>query len=95
MNEKTLIRDMAALICEAHHFAGDGFGRLFRYDRGVYVPGGEFLVRQEVKRLLLLFGKAERWSSALGRELVEFILLDAPELAAEPPTDEINRRMGS
>jgi putative DNA primase/helicase len=90
MNEKTLIRDMAALISEVHHFARDGFCRLFRYDRGVYVPGGEFLVRQEVKRLLLLFGKAEQWSSALGRELVEFILLDAPELAAEPPADEIN-----
>jgi putative DNA primase/helicase len=85
---------MAALICEVHHFARDGAGCLLRYDQGVYVPGGEFLIRQQVKRLLLRFGKSERWSSALGRELIEFIQLDAPELEPEPPTDLINLENG-
>jgi putative DNA primase/helicase len=60
----------------------------------VYAPGGEFLIRQQVKSLLLRFGKAERWTSALGRELIEFILLDAPELEPEPPADLINLENG-
>src|SRR4051794_32424547 len=77
MNDKTLIRDMAALLCEVYHFARDRAGRLFVYKDGVYVHGAEFFLRQQVKRLLLLFDKSERWSSGLARELIEYILLDA------------------
>lgn len=51
MNDKTLIRDMAALLCEIHHFARDRAGRLFLYKDGVYAPGAEFFLRQQVKRL--------------------------------------------
>jgi putative DNA primase/helicase len=85
---------MAELIGEVHHFARDAAGRLFLYHDGVYGPGGEFFIRQQVKRLLLLFDKAHLWCSSLGRELVEFILLDTPELAPAPPTEEINLANG-
>ena len=68
------------MLGEVHHFARDAAGRLFLYQDGVYRPGAEFFLRQQVKRLLLLFNKPERWSSGLARELIEYILLDAPEL---------------
>src|SRR6476619_1056799 len=94
MNDKTLIRDMAALLCEVHHFARDRAGRLFLYKDGVYAPGAEFFLRQQVKRLLLLFDKAQRWNSSLARELTEYILLDAPELDPRPSNDLINLENG-
>jgi putative DNA primase/helicase len=90
MNDKTLIHDMAALLCEVHDFARDRAGRLFLYQGGVYTPGAEFFLRQQVKRLLLLFEKSERWSSGLARELIEYILLDAPELNPRPSDNLIN-----
>jgi putative DNA primase/helicase len=94
MNDKTLIRDMAALLCEVHHFARDHAGRLFLYKDGFYAPGAEFFIRQQVKRLLLLFDKTERWSSCLARELIEYILLDAPELDPRPSDNLINLENG-
>src|ERR1041384_6279582 len=94
MNDKTLIRDMAALLCEVHHFARDRAGRLFLYTEGVYTPGAEFFLRQQVKRLLLLFDKPDRWNSNLARELIEYILLDAPELNPRPSDNLINLENG-
>jgi P4 family phage/plasmid primase-like protien len=94
MHDNTLIRDMASLLCEVYHFARHAGGRLFLYQDGVYVPGGEFFIRQQVKRLLALFGKSGRWTSKLGRELIEYILLDAPELDAKPPQHIVNLENG-
>src|SRR5437763_535205 len=94
MNDKTLIRDMAVLLCEVHHFARDRAGQLFMYKEGVYAPGAGFFLRQQVKRLLLLFDKSERWSSCLARELIEYILLDAPELTPRPSDNLINLENG-
>jgi putative DNA primase/helicase len=94
MNDKTLIRDMAALIGEVHHFARDVAGRLFLYHDGVYAAGAEFFLRQQVKRILAEFDKSDRWSSGLARELIEYILLDAPELDPKPSLDLINVQNG-
>jgi P4 family phage/plasmid primase-like protien len=94
MNDRTLIRDMAAIICRLHHFARDGAGRLFVYKDGVYAAGGEFFIRQQVKRILAQLERSDRWSSGLGRELIEYILLDAPELNPKPPEDVINVENG-
>ncbi len=94
MNDKTLIWDVAALICQVHYFARDAGERLFLYRDGVYLPGAEFFLRQQVKRILALFDKSERWSTTLARELTEYILLDAPELNTEPPRDVINLQNG-
>jgi hypothetical protein len=94
MNDKTLIRDIAVLLGEVYHFARYRAGRLFLYKDGVYTPRAEFFLRQQVKRLLLLFDKAERWSSSLGRELIEFILLDTPELDPRPADNLINVENG-
>src|SRR5512142_1505490 len=90
MNDRTLIRDMAALLGEVHHFARDAAGRLFLYQDGVYRPGAEFFLRQQTKPLLVLFDKPGRWTSGLARELIEYILVDAPELDTRPSPDVIN-----
>jgi len=67
---------------------------MFRYERGVYAPGGEFFIRQRVKHLLLERHKAEKWTRRLAREVTEFILLDTPELDATPSLDFINLENG-
>jgi hypothetical protein len=93
MNDRTLIRDLAALICRTHHFARD-IGRLNLYQEGVYSAGAEFFIRQQVKRILAQFDKTERWSSGLAREVIEYILLDTPELDPRPPEHLINLQNG-
>src|ERR1051325_8802298 len=94
MNDRTLIRDVAAIICDTHHFARDVGDRLFLYKDGVYGTGAEFFIRQQVKWILASFEKSDRWSSGLARELIEYILLDAPELNPTPPEDVINIQNG-
>ena len=71
-----------------------GRRRSFVTNSGVYAPGGEFLIRQRVKHLLLEHHKAEKWTRKLAREVTEFILLDTPELEATPSSDFINLENG-
>lgn len=94
VNERTLIKDVAGLITGGDHFARDGEQTLFRYLDGVYVAGAEFFVRQRVKQILLEARIAERWSRNLAHEVIEFILLDAPELDARPSTTLVNVQNG-
>ncbi len=94
MNDRTLIRDLASIISETHHFARDVGSRLLLYKDGVYGTDAEFFIRQQVKWILASFEKSDRWSSGLARELIEYILLDAPELNPAPPEDVINVRNG-
>ena len=94
MSDRTLVRDLAWLILSSDFFARSPAGEIFRYEKGVYAPGGEFLIRQRVKHLLLELRKAEKWTRKLAREVIEFILLDTPELEATPSSDFINLENG-
>jgi putative DNA primase/helicase len=94
VSDRTLVRDLAWLILSSDFFARSAAGEIFCYERGVYVPGGEFLIRQRVKHLLLELSKAEKWTRKLAREVTEFILLDTPELEATPSSDFINLENG-
>jgi hypothetical protein len=94
VSDRTLVRDLAWLILSSDYFARSPAGEIFRYERGVYAPGGEFLIRQRVKHLLLELRKAEKWTRKLAREVTEFILLDTPELEAAPSSDFINLENG-
>ena len=94
LNDRALICDLAWLITSAHSFGRDGACQLFRYQGGVYTPDAEFFIRQQVKHLLVEFGRAERWSRRLAQEVIEFILLDAAELADTPSFDLINLENG-
>ena len=90
VSDRTLVRDLAWLILSSDFFARSPAGEIFRYEKGVYAPGGEFLIRQRVKHLLLELRKSEKWTRKLAREVTEFILLDTPELEATPSSDFIN-----
>src|ERR1044071_44693 len=94
VNEKTLIKDVAGLITAADHFARSGTDSLFRYSDGVYVNNAEFFIRRRVKHILLELGCAERWSRNLASEVIEFILLDAPEIWERPSSVLINLENG-
>jgi len=94
VSDRTLIRDLAWLILSSDCFARSPAGEIFRYEKGVYAPGGEFFIRQRVKHLLLELRKAEKWTRKLAREVTEFILLDTPELETSPSSDFINLENG-
>ncbi|MCE5311023.1 MAG: phage/plasmid primase, P4 family [Acidobacteriales bacterium] len=94
LNDRTLIRDLAGLITSADYFGRDSTDRLLHYRNGVYTVDAELFLRQRVKHLLLQFGKAERWSRRWAEEVMEFILLDAPELPATPSLDWLNIENG-
>src|SRR6478672_3756923 len=93
LHDRTLVRDLSGAICADHHFARQQ-GGLLHWVSGVYRPDGELLVRQRVKHVLLEHDCSDRWSRALSREVMEFILLDAPELPDRPPPDLINLENG-
>jgi hypothetical protein len=94
LSDRTLVRDLASLILSSDFFARSPAGEIFRYEKGGYAPGGEFLIRQRVKHLLLDLRKAEKWTRKLAREVTEFIVLDTPELEAMPSSDFINLENG-
>lgn len=94
VNERTLIKDVAGLITAADQFAREGERGLFRYLDGVYVAGGEFFIRQRVKQVLLEAQITERWSRNLAHEVIEYILLDAPELDERPSATLVNVQNG-
>jgi len=68
VSDRTLVRDLAWLILSSDFFALSPAGEIYRYQNGVYAPGGEFLIRQRVKHLLLELRKAEKWTRKLARE---------------------------
>jgi putative DNA primase/helicase len=94
MNDRGLVHELAAYISLYDSFARDRGGRLFWYQEGVYVPDGEFALRRLVKRVLLQFGKSDKWSRGLANEVIEYVLLDAPELPPTPSFDTINVQNG-
>jgi len=94
VGDRTLVRDLAALILSQDFFARNPAGEIYRYEDGVYVPGGEFFIRRRVKRLLLDLWKVEKWNRRLAQEVIEFILLDAPELEPRPSCALINLENG-
>jgi len=93
-DNRMLVRDLATLILSQDFFARTAAGEIFHYEKGVYVPGGEFFIRQRVKRLLLEHWKADRWNRRLAQEVVEFILLDTPELDPTPSCSLVNVENG-
>jgi len=90
LSDKTLIRDLAHVILANDHFARDAGGRLFHYDRGVYVENGELYVKRQVKQLTVKFGNAGRWNRTLAQEVIEYITLDAPQLLECPAPNRVN-----
>jgi hypothetical protein len=93
-NPRTLVRDLAAAITGKDYFARNGSGLLYVYRDGVYQPPGEMWIRRRVKHLLLDHDCPEMWSRALSKEVVEFILLDVPDLPKQPSTELINLENG-
>ena len=94
IDDRMLVRDLANLILSQDFFARTAAGEIFHYQNGVYAPNGEFFIRQRVKRLLLEHWKADRWNRRLAQEIVEFILLDAPELDPMPSCRLVNLENG-
>src|SRR5580700_7471726 len=90
LSDKTLIRDLAAVILTHDHFARDAAGRLFRYDAGVYTENAELYVKRQVKELTVKFGNPGRWNRTLAHEVIEYISLDAPAVLERPDLDRIN-----
>ena len=93
-DNRMLVRDLATLILSQDLFARTAAGEIFHYEKGVYAPGGEFFIRQRVKRLLLEHWKADRWNRRLAQEVAEFILLDTPELDHTPSCSLVNLENG-
>jgi P4 family phage/plasmid primase-like protien len=94
IDDRMLVRDLSNLILSRDFFARTAAGEIFLYEKGVYAPGGEFFIRQRVKRLLLEHWKADRWNRRLAQEVAEFILLDIPELDPTPSCSLVNLENG-
>jgi P4 family phage/plasmid primase-like protien len=93
-DNRMLVRDLATLIQSQEFFARTATGEIFHYEKGVYASGGEFFIRQRVKRLLLEHWKGDRWNRRLAQEVVEFILLDTPQLDPTPSCSVVNLENG-
>ena len=94
VSDRTLVRDLATLILSQDYFARSPAGELFHYQSGVYRAGAGFFIRQRVKQWMLQLGRVERWNRRLAEEVIEFILLDTPELETTPSLDLINLENG-
>src|SRR5579863_7014800 len=81
----TTVDELASAITAEHHFGRDAGGRLYAYRGGVYQLGGDRVVRQAVKHLMIGWGLAAKWQSRKANEVVEFIAVDSPELWTDPP----------
>ena len=77
-------------ILETEHFAKDRGDRLYHWDNGCYAPTGEVFLKRRVKQLLQSWGAPDQWRSFLAKEVIEYIVADAPLLWDRPPTDVIN-----
>jgi P4 family phage/plasmid primase-like protien len=94
VSDRTLVRDLAALILAQDFFARSPAGEIFHYRAGVYRTGADFFIRQRVKHLVLQLGRVEKWNRRLAEEVTEFILLDTLELETTPSLDFINLENG-
>ena len=81
---------LAQAVLSTNSFAvDDGLG-LYVFDHGVYKPRGERRIKAQVKRLLLSWGRGEKWSTHRQNEVTEFLRVDAPTLWPTPPLDVLN-----
>ena len=78
------------ILSRGEAFAVDVGGRLCRYQKGVYKPDGERLVKRLVKELLGEWELAHEWSSRRADETSKYIQADAPEIPETPPTSVLN-----
>ena len=77
-------------ILRTEHFAKDRGDRLYHWENGSYTPTGETFLKQRVKAALGSWEALNQWRSFLAKEVIEYILADAPFLWDRPPTDVIN-----
>jgi P4 family phage/plasmid primase-like protien len=89
-----LIAYLAKTIAGEAYFAVDVGRRLHVYRDGVYGPEGEAYVRRAVKALLAAWEMLAAWHVQLGREVVEYLTVDASLLWEQPPLDTINVQNG-
>lgn len=78
---------LATLICVDDHFAQDGGGKLYYFNKGRYCPRGAERVKARVKAILTGLSLADQWSSRLATEVVEYVRVDSPMLWDAPPDD--------
>jgi putative DNA primase/helicase len=88
--EKPSAADLAAVISQSEHFAQDVGGGLYAYCNGVYRPNGAETVRRLAQQILKFNGRAQKWSSRLANETVEYLRVGAPQLWKRPPLDTLN-----
>ena len=88
------VKMLADTILKQCHFARDEGGKLYVFSDGVYRAGGEKTVRKLVKRVLEDCDLSEKWSTHRADEVVQYIVVDAPELWPAPPVDRVNVRNG-
>ncbi len=84
------VHQIAEAITARHRFARDAGGRLYVYRSGCYHSDGASLVGQQVKRLLVRMKLASKWTSHKSDEVVKYLAVDAPQLWARPPRDQVN-----
>ena len=88
LSDKQLTEQLALALMENDYFARDGGGKLYAYRRGVYAADGEARIESRVKALLKEWGK--EWTQHRGREVVEYIRIDAPLLWDRPKLSTVN-----
>jgi P4 family phage/plasmid primase-like protien len=88
--DETNVKEIADEITASASFAKDAGGKLYVFEKGVYKPTGEQFILSRVKELLLEWRLAHGWTSRKGKEVVEYIRVDAPQLWEEPPRDILN-----
>lgn len=87
---ETNVKEIADEITASASFAKDAGGKLYVYQDGVYKPTGEQFILSRVKALLLAWRLGHGWTSRKGKEVAEYIRVDAPQLWDEPPRNVIN-----
>jgi P4 family phage/plasmid primase-like protien len=99
IRKTVVVPDIADYLARKLRFARDAAERVFVYQDGVYTPA-DFFIRQQTRAVMGAAvgsdGKsiAGQWSSHRGREVVQYIGLQAPELWPEPPHHEVNVKNG-
>lgn len=88
--DRNLVSKLTDAILKTEHFAVDVGYRLCRYDRGVYRPDGDRLVKRRVKELLGEWALVKEWSSHKAEEVAKYFLADAREIPETPPTSVLS-----
>ncbi len=87
---REILDEESKLTRQVHFFARDRGGEIYHYENGVYLPQGDLVIRELVKRWYTMSQIPEKWTKKKGTEVVAYIQDDAKYVDDRPQLDRVN-----